>query len=133
MANAASPGKSIPEKLQMRPGRIVLFVNKPPGYDNILGRLPHGVGVSDESARVIDIVQVFVKSREELENELPKLKQLLANKGIIWVTYPRKTTGAASDINRDVIAAYAQTIGLESVALVSIDEVWSALRLKVVN
>jgi hypothetical protein len=125
--------RSIPEKLQLRTGRIVLFVNKPAGYDSLLGQLPHGVGVTDESARIIDVIQVFVETDAQLRKELPRLKPLLASRGIIWVTYPKGTSGKSADLNRDTIAAYAETIGMEAVAIVSIDDTWSALRLKLIS
>ena len=133
MQKAVPSSKSIPEKLQIKPGRIVLFVNKPSGYDKLLGPLPKGVGVTDESGRFIDVIQVFVESASQLAKELPRLKSMLSAKGMIWVTYPKGSSGMQTDINRDSIAAYASTIGLEGVAIVSIDDVWSALRLKVVD
>jgi len=58
------------------------------------------------------------------------LKSVLGPKGILWATYPKGTSGVKADINRDIIREYARTIGLEAVALVSIDETWSGLRLK---
>lgn len=124
--------KSIPEKLQMKPGKMVLFVNKPEGYDQVLGKLPSGVGVTDHSAKSVDVVQVFVENRAQLEKELPRLKTLLTAKGMIWVTYPKGTADVDTDINRDSIAEYATSIGMEGVAIVAIDQTWSALRLKVV-
>lgn len=133
MTTTPSSSRSIPEKLQMRPGRIVLFVNKPSGYERTLGKLPEGVGVTDESAKVIDVIQVFLESRADMERDLPRLKPLLAAKGMIWATYPKGTSGRQTDINRDSISAYAGTIGLEGVAIVSIDDVWTALRLKIVK
>ena len=132
MPNPTPSIKSIPEKLQMKPGRIVLFVNKPAGYDKILGPMPNGVGVTDESARFADVIQVFVETKQQLEQELPRLKRLLSSKGMIWVTYPKGSSTKQIEINRDSIAEFALTIGLEGVAMVSVDEVWSALRLKAV-
>jgi hypothetical protein len=124
--------RSIPEKLQIKPGKTVLFVNKPSGYDKLLGKMPSGVMVADESGKFVDIVQVFVESRQQLELELPRLKKMIQTNGMIWITYPKGTSGKDADINRDSISAYAETIGLEGVALVSIDSTWAALRVKIV-
>jgi hypothetical protein len=125
--------KSIPEKLQIKPGRTVLFVNKPEAYNKLLGHLPDGVVVADQSSKSVDVVQLFVASKQQLEQELPKLKKVVAPKGMIWLTYPKLTSSKKTDINRDTIAAYAETLGLEGVAMVSIDDDWSALRLKVIS
>jgi hypothetical protein len=62
--------------------------------------------------------------------QLPRLKGLMAPKGMLWVTYHKGTSKVKTDIHRDMINAYAHSIGLEGVAMISIDEDWSALRLK---
>ena len=80
----------------------------------------------------VDVIQLFVANRAELEAQLPGLKLLLAPKGMIWVTYHKGTSKVKTDINRDSINAYAHSIGLEGVAMISIDEDWSALRLKLI-
>jgi hypothetical protein len=77
-----------------------------------------------------DIIQVYVASRKELEEQLPHLKKLLPPQGILWVTYYKSTSKQATDINRDRINEYAQTLGLQGVAMISVDPDWSALRLK---
>ena len=46
----------------------------------------------------------------------------------MWVTYPKGTSKTPTDINRDIIAVYARTIGMEAVVNFSVDDTWSALR-----
>jgi hypothetical protein len=122
--------KSVAQKLFIKPGKKVLMINPPPGYLAQLGALPGGVVLLSETGSPVDVIQLFVANRVELEAQLPRLKSLLAPKGMIWVTYHKGTSKVKTDINRDTINAYAQTLGLESVAMISIDENWSALRLK---
>ena len=124
--------KSVAEKLLIRPGQKILLVNQPKGYRAVLGAIPKGVTLLKEAAEAADLIQVFVGSRKDLEAQLPRLKPLLAPKGLLWVTYPKGTSKRKSDINRDSIAAYAGTIGLQAVAMISVDDDSSALRLKVV-
>jgi hypothetical protein len=52
--------------------------------------------------------------------------------GLFWVTYPKGTSKIKADVNRDSIAAYAKSIGLQAVTMISIDDTWSGLRLKIV-
>jgi predicted CoA-binding protein len=125
--------KSVAEKLLIKPGQTILLVNPPKGYKALLGEIPKGATVLKEAAKAVDLIQVFVASREDLEEQLPRLKPLLATKGLLWVTYHKGTSKQKSDINRDSIAAYAATIGLQAVAMISVDADWSALRLKVVS
>lgn len=123
--------KSIAEKLLIKRGRTVLFVNAPPGYRTRIGALPPNTTILKAGGAPADVIQVFVKSRAELETELPKLKRALAPNGLLWVSYAKGTSKMKGDINRDSIAAYARTIGMEGVAMISIDDDWSALRLKI--
>jgi hypothetical protein len=133
MAQIAVSTKSIQEKLQMKPGRSVLVVNQPAEYAKLLGKIPTSITVAERNSKNIDVIQVFVESRQQLEDELPKMKKALATKGMIWVTYPKGTSSKRSDINRDSISEYSESIGLEGVAIISINGDWSALRLKVVS
>jgi hypothetical protein len=125
--------KSIAQKLMLKEGRKVLIVNAPKGYAATLGALPLGVAVSNKPAGPADVIQVFVANRKELEAQLGKLKTLLTPGGMLWVTYYKGTAKTKTDINRDSINAYAQTMGLQGVAMISIDDDWSALRLKAVE
>ena len=78
----------------------------------------------------MDIIQVFVANQAELERQVPRLKPLLKPKGIMWVTYRKGAGKVKSDIHRDTIWAYAHTVGMDGVALVAVDDQWSAMRLK---
>jgi hypothetical protein len=124
--------KSVARKLQMRPNSTVLFVNAPKDHESKIGPFPEGTFVVKKIAGRVDFVQVYVESRNELEEWLPRLKSLVGPAGILWVTYHKGSSGVKTDINRDSIAAYANTVGMKAVTQVAIDENWSALRLKIV-
>jgi hypothetical protein len=125
--------KSIAAKLHIKPGKSVAVINAPAGYDKQIGKLPSGVSISTTTTAEMDIIQVFVKSEAELKQQLPKLKNCLKRDGALWVTYYKGTSKNKTDINRDTINTYGNTIGLEGVAIMSIDDDWSALRLKIVS
>ena len=122
--------KSIAERLYIRPGNKVLLINPPEGYQAKLGALPKGALVLSSSDQPVEVIQLFVANRAELEAQLSRLKKLLTSKGMLWVSYHKGTSKVKTDINRDTINAYARSIGLIGVAMISIDEDWSALRLK---
>ncbi len=124
--------KSIAQKLFIKPGNKFLLIDPPAGYLAQMGELPEGTIILSDSSCLVEVIQVFVTNRAELIEQLPRLKELLAPKGMIWVTYHKGTSKVKTDINRDTINTYAQTIGLEGVAMISIDEDWSALRLKLI-
>lgn len=124
------PERTLTQKLMIREGRKVLFVNPPQGYQAMLGRLPANVQVLTRPTAPIDVIQVFVASSKDLQARLPKLKAALGPRGVLWVTYHKGTSRVKTDINRDTIRDYARTLGLEAVAIISVDNDWSALRLK---
>ncbi len=126
------PEKSVAQKLLIKPGYKVLLVNAPKNYQEMLGPLSQGVTLLKTTPKTAaELIQLFVADRRELQAQLGKVKQTLAPNGLLWVTYHKGTSSVKTDINRDTIAAYAQTIGLRPVAMISIDDDWSALRLKV--
>lgn len=126
------PDKSVAEKLQFKAGRKVLLVAPPPDVAALLGPLPDGVSLLDSASPAVDIIVAFMRSRQELETRLARLRDLLAPQGMLWVVYYKGTARIKTDINRDAINAYAQLIGMQGVAMISVDQDWSALRLKVV-
>jgi len=97
-----------------------------------MGKLPEGSIILSDSSCLVEVIQVFIANRMEMEAQLPRLKELLAPKGMMWVTYHKGTSKVKTDINRDTINAYAHSIKLEGVAMISIDDNWSALRLKLI-
>jgi len=128
----AISSKSIADKLFIKAGKTVFLVNAPAGYNKLIGNVPSGAKITDTVEGRADIIQVFVKSEAELTKQLPQLKKHLKGDGALWVSYFKGTSKNKTDINRDSIAAYAAEIGLEGVAIMSIDDDWSALRLKMV-
>ena len=122
--------KSIAQKLFIKPGFKFLLVNPPDGYLTLMGELPEGTILLSDSSCQADAIQVFISNRMELETQLPILKQVLAPKGMLWVSYYKGTSKVKTDINRDTIYAYARSIGLDGAGLFSIDDTWSAMRLK---
>ena len=122
--------KSVAEKLLIKPGYNILLLNEPDNYRKLLGQLPAKVILLTKPEGLFDLIQVFVTSRQELEEWLPRLKASLKPNGLLWVTYPKGTSKMKTDVNRDSINTFAKSVGLQGVAMISIDDVWSALRLK---
>ncbi len=122
--------KTIAQKLFIKPGHKVLIVNAPKGYKSTISALPDKAIILTKAVAPIDVIQVFVANRKELQAQLPKLKPLLAPNGILWLTYLKGTAKIKTDINRDTIYPYAQSIGLQTVSMISIDDDWSAMRMK---
>ena len=109
-----------------------MLLNEPENYRATLGALPAKVTILTEAKGLVDLAQVFITSKKEMEATLKKLRASLKPGGLLWLTYPKATSKVKVDINRDSIRKYVEASGFKTVALVSVDDTWSALRLKVV-
>lgn len=112
------------KKLRYKPGMRVAVTGAPAGFEADLARADLVRGRKD-----LDIVQAFFTRKSELERALPRLRTSLAPRGILWLCYP-KAKALGTDLDRDVVRASAGKAGLTAVALVAVDQVWSALRVK---
>ena len=127
--------KTVVQKLLIKEGYRVLIVNAPEGYVASLGDLPAGVAVATnlDGPGPFDLIQAFVSSQAAFEAQLSELKAALKPKGLLWITYPKGTAKIKSDIMRDTIWRYAKTVGLDGIAMVAVDDTWSAMRLKLIG
>ena len=131
MAQTASD-KTLAQKLLLKPNQRIYLSRAPEGYAELLGPLPEGATFVTDTRAQVDVIQLFVKNREELEDYLPKLKIRLSRYGVIWVIYYKGTSKIDTDINRDTIVSWAKGIDLVPVRMISVDDDWSALMLKLV-
>ncbi len=78
--------KTIAQKLFIKEGNKVLFLNQPEDYLSLIGDLPKNIVFSSESEDNLNFIQVFVKNKAELEAQLPKLKKKMSDDGKLWVS-----------------------------------------------
>jgi len=122
--------KSIVQRMFIKPGFTMAVLNAPPGYIETIGEIPEDVKILTTLVSGADIIQFFTKSRSELEKNFKPLIQALNDDGSLWISYPKGTSKVETDINRDIIWKIVEGLGLKPVAMISIDPVWAAFRLK---
>ena len=121
--------KTIPEKLQVKAGRTFKTVGLPDELKNVLTQLPEGASIAADN-KPGDVLLIFVKTMEEVNALFPISEKFLKENGIPWLAYPKKTSKLKTDLDRDIIWGYLQTIGWTGVSMISIDETWSGFRMK---
>lgn len=121
---------SLVKKLQIKPGYRVLILHPPPGYLEQLGPLPEGAELAHEAKGTFDFVQVFVKNIDEMNRFAPKAIRAVKPDGLLWISYPKRSSKLKTDLSRDQGWDVITKAGLDGVTLVSIDPVWSAMRLR---
>ena len=122
--------KTVAEKLQIKPGLGVLFLNAVEGYTDIIGPLPDRTNVIREPTGPADMVIMFASDRAELEAHLPRVKPFLKSTGMAWVLYNKGTSSQTADLSQDSITQYARTLGYEPLGMEDVDPDWSALQIK---
>lgn len=122
-------GTPLLAKLGIKPGMSLVIVGAPKGYARTLGPLPEGVTVAKAPRAGLDFVQLFTTRRADLERRFATLKQALAPAGMLWVSWPKKASGVATDLTEDVVRDVALAGGLVDVKVCAVDETWSGLKL----
>lgn len=115
------------KKLGLKPGARVTFINAPEGWREELGELPTGVKIIGVQ-KPLDFVLFFPKSLDDLENKFPKLAEKLAPTGMIWIAWPKKSSGVATELAFDVVQPVGLNLGLVDTKICAINEIYSALR-----
>lgn len=117
---------SIIDKLGIKPNDSLLVLNPPPEFEKGLKGLPPGVTIK-ESAKEYNQVHWFVYNRKQLEKELSKVMKLVKPGVVVWVYYPKRTSGIQTDLTRDKgwDCLLAEDDKLTWVNLISFDDTWS--------
>jgi hypothetical protein len=128
MTTAGYSGTPLPAKLGIKPGMRVAWPGAPGHFAALLGDLD-GVRVLARTGASMDVVVLFAKRRSLLDRRLPELIEAIRPAGAVWVAWPKRSSGVATDITEDVVRDVALPIGLVDTKVCAIDETWSGLKL----
>ena len=118
------------KKLGIKPNTRMLIRPAPPGYLESLAPLPDEAQVAREGDSPFPFMQIFIKEAADLESLGPKLLTEAGEDALVWITYRKVSSKLAGGLSRDEIRRILSTLGWRAVAIVAIDEVWSALRFR---
>lgn len=125
---AGYSGKPLVQKLGIKSGSTIAVLGAPRGYAHTLGTLPSGVTRKASAVGQLDFVQFFTKERQELERRFATLARALAPAGMLWISWPKRSSGVATDLTEDVIRVIGLAHGLVDVKVAAVDDVWSGLK-----
>ena len=122
---------TLAQKLKLKPSSLGALVSAPDGYRHEIGPLPQGVQLVDSLKGQYDWIQIFVKTQAELEKMLPRILKALKPISIVWISYPKGTSGIQTDLTRDKGWDSLRGGGvLKRITLVSVNDTWSAFALR---
>ncbi len=129
MAKAGYSPRSLQEKLGIKPGMTVALLNAPEDYTQTLGPLPVSIKIKRSlKGGNFDFTQFFTRSLADLVGEIEPLKAAMKQSGMLWISWPKKTSGVSTDLNENIVRDFVLEQGLVDIKVCAVDEVWSGLK-----
>lgn len=134
-AAAAAPsgysGTPLAKKLGIGAGCRLCLRGAPPHYAALLAPLPAGVRLVSRIGTGIDLIHIFATRRAQLGAALRASLAAMPADAALWVSWPKKSSGLASELTEDTVRELALPLGLVDVKVCAVDETWSGLKLVV--
>ncbi len=122
-------GTPLPIKLGIKEGSVVAFPGAPPEFEAALGAFPDGVVTKRRAVAPLDVVVAFFVRGSDLDRRLERLARAIFPDGGLWIAWPKRASGVATDLTEDVVRELALPLGLVDNKVCAIDTTWSGLRL----
>jgi hypothetical protein len=124
---AGYSGTPLAKKLGVLEGSRLAIVSSPNGFCERLV-LPPGVVLRRQARGRLDVVVFFVTRRAELARRFPTLQRRLEPDGGLWIAWPKRTSGVATDLSENPVREVGLANGLVDNKVAAIDDTWSGLR-----
>ncbi|MBI1788054.1 MAG: hypothetical protein HYR60_10965 [Acidobacteria bacterium] len=123
---AGYAGTPLPKKLGIRANTVVGMAGPPRDFRKTLGNLPEGVVLRNGPDGPCDLLLWFTRSRRELEGEIERMAALAAS-APLWIIWPKKASGIASDLTQQQVREIGLATGLVDYKICAIDQTWAGL------
>src|SRR5258707_5091584 len=124
---AGYSGTPLVKKLGIKSGFNLAFVNESRYFAHNLD-LPVNVTINLKTRKPLDFALLFVKSEKELTVGFSQYAARLTPAGMLWVSWPKKSSGVITDLSETNVRAIGLTAGLVDVKICAVDDVWSGLK-----
>jgi hypothetical protein len=121
-------GTPLPKKLGMKDGFHVSLIDAPPDVIAELKQSLDKCELASDSKQAVDFAMVFTKSSAALTKEFKRISRQLTPAGMLWISWPKKTSGVPTDLNENLIRAIGLAAGLVDVKVCAVTDVWSGLK-----
>jgi len=129
MPTAGYSGTPLAKKLGIKAGFAIRLINAPDYYFDLFTDLPADIIVATSELTRSDFIHFFTKDESEYTRLLPHLKNAIKRDGMIWVSWPKKSSKVVTNVTEDKIRNYAMQTGLVDIKVCAVDEIWSGLKL----
>jgi len=125
---AGYSGTPLAKKLGIRAGDTVALVAAPGGFEQELEGLPDGVRLRRRAGGTPDVVVLFTTQVRDLERRFKGLADSVWPDGSLWVAWPKRSSGVATDLDENRLRDIGLPHGLVDNKVCAVDDVWSGLR-----
>src|ERR1051325_4375705 len=125
---AGYSGTPLVKKLGIKEGSRVALVNAPENFQTQLDGLPDNVKLMKSTTKSLDLILFFVLSERTLARDFAKLSPRLTSNGMIWIAWPKKSSGVTTDLTFERVQRIGLDAGLVDVKICAIDDTWSGLK-----
>ena len=119
-------GKPLFQKLGLKPGMVCLPLNPPDHFDTLMAGAEDVQFLADPGPA--DIVHLFCADRAVLEGQGKAALAHIREKGMLWVSWPKKSSPLFKDLTEDTIRAVLLPTGWVDVKVCAVDQDWSGLK-----
>jgi hypothetical protein len=124
---AGYSGKTLAEKLGVKPGTRLWALNPPPDYLDLIGPLPPGAMWAPEPASA-DILHAFVAGREGLAAQARVLTEVARKGAALWISWPKRSSPMFVDLTEGGVREAILPTGWVDVKVCAVDQNWSGLK-----
>lgn len=125
---AGYSGTPLVKKLGIKPGFRIVFLNAPHEIVSELDLPPDTAVASAGSRQPVDFILLFIKSKQDLTKKFSPAAANLKPDGMLWISWPKKTSGIKTDVTENVVRDVGLAEGLVDVKVCAIDDTWSGLK-----
>lgn len=116
------------KKLGLKPETSIYIEAPPADYFDWISPLPDGIEVKSKLSGKLDFIHLFVKERKRFEKLFTDAQRNLEKDGMLWISWPKKSSKIETDLDENIIREFGLTQGLVDVKVCAVDDVWSGLK-----
>jgi hypothetical protein len=121
-------GTPLPKKLGIKDGFQVCLIDAPPDVIAELRPSLEKCGLAGNAKAPIEFAMLFTKSATSLKKEFPRTAKRLAPAGMLWISWPKKSSGVPTDLTENIVRDIGLAAGLVDVKVCAVTDVWSGLK-----
>ena len=121
-------GTPLPKKLGIKPGFRVHLQDAPVEVQAELSADLAACEIARDGKLPLDFAMFFTKSVSKLSTQFGRIAKRLAPAGMLWISWPKKSSGVVTDVDENIVREIGLAAGLVDVKVCAVTEVWSGLK-----